>query len=219
MTDFAAARRHMVDGQLRTADVTDLRLLGAMDAIARESFVPPAAAPIAYLDQDVPVGEGRRLLKPMVLAKLIQGANIEPSDSVLDVGCATGYGAAVLARMAGTVVALEQDASLSKTAAVALSGISTCDAGKRTAERRLAAGGALQCHRDRGRNRSRAARALRSAQGRRPPGLRARRRSRCQGHGLYPQWRRCRRKAAVQCQCTGAAGIRAEASLRFLILH
>ena len=124
MTDFAAARRHMVDGQLRTADVTDLRLLGAMDEVARENFVPPAAAPIAYLDQDVPVGEGRRLLKPMVLAKLIQAANIEPSDGVLDVGCATGYGAAVLARMAGTVVALEQDASLSKTAAVALSGIS-----------------------------------------------------------------------------------------------
>jgi protein-L-isoaspartate(D-aspartate) O-methyltransferase len=123
MTDFAAARRHMVDGQLRTADVTDLRLLGAMDRIAREKFVPPASMPIAYLDHELSVGEGRRLLTPMALAKLIQAANIEARDSVLDVGCATGYGAAVLAHIAGSVVALEQDADLAKTAAAALSGI------------------------------------------------------------------------------------------------
>ena len=101
MTDFAAARRHMVDGQIRTADVTDLRIIAAMLEVPRERFVPPASASLAYLDLDVPVGATRRLLKPMVLAKLIQAAEIGATDRVLDVGCATGYAAAVLARIAG----------------------------------------------------------------------------------------------------------------------
>lgn len=117
MTDFAAARRHMVDGQVRTADVTDLRIIGAMQEIPRERFVPPAEAGIAYLDLDVPAGDGgRRLLKPMVLAKLIHAADIGETDRVLDVGCTTGYGAAVLARMAAEVVALEEDAKLADAA-------------------------------------------------------------------------------------------------------
>jgi len=121
MTDFAAARRHMVDGQVRTADVTDLRILSAMSEIAREQFVPPESAALAYLDQDLPVGEGsRRLLKPMVFAKLIHAADIAGSDRVLDVGCVTGYGVAVLARIANQVVALEQDASLAKAARAGL---------------------------------------------------------------------------------------------------
>jgi protein-L-isoaspartate(D-aspartate) O-methyltransferase len=124
MTDFATARQHMVDGQVRTADVTDLRILSAMLEIPRERFVPPASAKLAYLDLDLPVGEGesRRLLKPMVLAKLIHAADISPGDRILDVGCATGYGAAVLARIAGQVVALEQDANLAQAARTALSG-------------------------------------------------------------------------------------------------
>jgi protein-L-isoaspartate(D-aspartate) O-methyltransferase len=124
MTDFAAARRHMVDGQVRTADVTDLRIQAAMLEIPRENFVPPALAPLAYLDLDLPVGEGgsRRLLKPMVLAKLIHAADVARSDGVLDVGCATGYGAAVLARIASQVVALEVDAGLAQAARSALAG-------------------------------------------------------------------------------------------------
>jgi len=121
MADFAAARRHMVDGQVRTADVTDLRILSAMSEIPREQFVPPGSAALAYLDQDLPVGEGgRRLLKPMVFAKLIHAADIAGTDRVLDVGCVTGYGAAVLARIAGQVIALEQDASLGQSARAAL---------------------------------------------------------------------------------------------------
>jgi protein-L-isoaspartate(D-aspartate) O-methyltransferase len=126
MTDFSAERRHMVDGQVRTADVTDLRVISAMLEVPRELFVPPAAAALAYLDLDVAVGEGgsRRLLKPMVLAKLIHAADISGADRVLDVGCATGYAAAVLAHIAGQVVALEQDASLAKTARDELSSLS-----------------------------------------------------------------------------------------------
>src|SRR5262249_4334032 len=76
MTDFAAARRNMVDGQVRTADVTDLRIQFAMLEIPREKFVPPASAALAYLDLDLAVGESRRLLKPMVLAKLIHAADV-----------------------------------------------------------------------------------------------------------------------------------------------
>jgi protein-L-isoaspartate(D-aspartate) O-methyltransferase len=116
MFDTAAARRMMVDGQVRTADVTDPDLIAAMLAVPRELFVPPALAGQAYSDSDLPVGEGRALLKPMVLAKLIQAALIGRGDHVLDVGCATGYSAAVLSRIAGSVVALEEDAALARRA-------------------------------------------------------------------------------------------------------
>lgn len=122
MTDFSTARRHMVDGQVRPADITDMRVISAMMEVPRERFVPPAAASLAYLDQDLAVGGGRCLLKPMVLAKLIHAADIAGTDRVLDVGCATGYAAAVLASIAGQVVALEEDAGLAKTAATALAG-------------------------------------------------------------------------------------------------
>jgi protein-L-isoaspartate(D-aspartate) O-methyltransferase len=122
MIDFAAARRIMVDSQVRTSDVTDLRLITAMQAVPRERFVPAEQAGLAYLDFDVPVAvaeagkPGRRLLKPMVLAKLLQAAEIAEGDRVLDVGCATGYSSAVLARLAHSVVALEQDPGLAAQA-------------------------------------------------------------------------------------------------------
>lgn len=119
MTDFAAARRYMVDGQVRTQDVTDLRIIGAMLDVPRERFVPAAKAGLAYLDLDVPLGEGakaRRLLKPMVLAKLIQAAAPGSGDRVLDVACGTGYSSAILSQLAGTVVALEEDAALARQA-------------------------------------------------------------------------------------------------------
>jgi protein-L-isoaspartate(D-aspartate) O-methyltransferase len=126
MTDFAAARRNMVDGQVRTADVTDLRVISAMLEVPREQFVAPAMAGLAYLDLDVPVGAGassRRLIKPMVLARLIQAADLSATDRVLDVGCVTGYAAALLARIAGEVLALEQDAALAEVARAALSAL------------------------------------------------------------------------------------------------
>ncbi len=120
MTDFAAARRNMVDGQVRTADVTDLHIIAAMVDVPREVFLPAAQSGLAYLDLDVPLGGRRCLMKPMVLAKLIQAADLDPTDRVLDVGCVTGYAAAVLARIAGQVVALEQDTTLAQAARSAL---------------------------------------------------------------------------------------------------
>jgi len=122
MIDFAAARRHMVDGQVRTADVTDLRILSAMLEIPRERFLPAESAGLAYLDLEFPVARNRRLLTPMVLARLIHVADIGSTDRVLDVGCATGYGAAVLSRVAGQVTALEEDAGLAGAARTALAG-------------------------------------------------------------------------------------------------
>jgi protein-L-isoaspartate(D-aspartate) O-methyltransferase len=121
MTDFAAARRSMVDGQVRTSNVTDLRIVAAMLELPREQFVPQAQAALAYLDRDIPLrvpgaSPGRCLLKPMVLAKMVQAAGVRATDHVLDVGCTTGYAAALLARLAGSIVGLEEDAALAAAA-------------------------------------------------------------------------------------------------------
>jgi protein-L-isoaspartate(D-aspartate) O-methyltransferase len=120
MFDTAAARRMMVDGQVRTADVTNLDLIGAMLDVPRELFVPKALADRAYLDSDIMLGPGRALLKPMVLAKLIQAGQVGPNDHVLDAACGTGYSSAILARLAGSVVALEEDPALASAAKQAL---------------------------------------------------------------------------------------------------
>jgi protein-L-isoaspartate(D-aspartate) O-methyltransferase len=117
----------MVDGQVRPSDITDPRLIAAMQDIPREDFLPAGKAKLAYLDQDLPVGgagEGnavRSLLKPMVLAKLIQALDIQENDHVLDLGCLTGYSSAILGRLARSVVALEEDTVLVSEARAALS--------------------------------------------------------------------------------------------------
>jgi protein-L-isoaspartate(D-aspartate) O-methyltransferase len=117
MVDYAQARRTMVERQVRTADVTDLRIQAAMLEVPREAYVPPARRLLAYLDDAVRVSDsGRALLQPMVFAKLIHAATIRETDQLLDVGCATGYSAAVLARLAGNVVALEEDITLARAA-------------------------------------------------------------------------------------------------------
>jgi protein-L-isoaspartate(D-aspartate) O-methyltransferase len=123
MFDATTARRLMVDGQIRTADVTDAALLDAMLTVPREQFLPPTLAPLAYVDADIPVGKGRALLRPMVLAKLIQAAPLSAGGRILDVGCATGYSAAILARLAASVVALEEDGDLAAAAKTALGAV------------------------------------------------------------------------------------------------
>jgi protein-L-isoaspartate(D-aspartate) O-methyltransferase len=136
MIDFAAARRMMVDGQVRTSDVTDPRLIAAMLEIPRERFFPAATASLAYLDMDVPLGEGkprRCLLNPRLFAKLIQAAEVKDTDAVLDVGCGTGYGAVVLARLAGSVVAVEEDAILARRAEESLAALGIANASVVTA--------------------------------------------------------------------------------------
>jgi protein-L-isoaspartate(D-aspartate) O-methyltransferase len=122
MTDFATARSRMVDSQVRPSDVTDLRVLWALQTVERERFVPEKARDLAYADYDMPVSRGRCLLKPRVFAKLAQQANIKSTDRVLDVGCAMGYSAAVLAELAAEVIALEQEPELSAAAAKSLAG-------------------------------------------------------------------------------------------------
>jgi protein-L-isoaspartate(D-aspartate) O-methyltransferase len=123
MVDFAQARRTMVDCQVRTSDVTDLRVIAALLDVPRERFVPAASRAITYLDRDVPVNESgasRVLIKPMVFGRLLQAAAVAETDRVLDVGCATGYSSAVLGKLAASVVALEEDAALAGRAADAL---------------------------------------------------------------------------------------------------
>ena len=120
MFDAATARRHMVDGQIHTADVTNPNLIAAMQAVPREEFVAPGMADQAYRDGEVSLGHGRALLRPIVLGKLLQSANLTPADQVLVIGCGTGYSAAVLAHMGATVVALEEDLDLARRAQSAL---------------------------------------------------------------------------------------------------
>ena len=127
MSDFSIARQNMVDCQVRPSDVTDIRIIDAMLAIPRETFVPKAQRSLAYLDLDIDVSEGgpakRFLLRPAVTAKMIQAANISETDEVLVVGCATGYLAAVAAHLAKRVTATECDPSLAATAKASLAAL------------------------------------------------------------------------------------------------
>ena len=122
--EFAALRRHMIDSQLRTCDVTDQALLAAFADTPRERFVPPALASLAYLDRDVPAlgAAGRLLLAPMVLAKLIQAANVRLGDRALDVAGGSGYSAALLAALGAHVLAFEVDKGALAAAKDLLSG-------------------------------------------------------------------------------------------------
>lgn len=99
----------MISGQIKPNKVNDPRILEAFEAIPREVFVPKGLKEVAYVDGELEVAPGRFILEPMVLARLIGAAKIEAEDMVLDIGCATGYSAAILSRLAHVVVAIEQD--------------------------------------------------------------------------------------------------------------
>ena len=125
MQGFSTARQHMVDGQVRPSDVTDSRIIDAMLAVPREAFVPPSQRALAYLDLDLDVSEAasarRFLIKPVVTAKLLQAAAIGASDKVLVAGSASGYTAALVARLAGQVTATESDPAQAAKAMTVLS--------------------------------------------------------------------------------------------------
>jgi protein-L-isoaspartate(D-aspartate) O-methyltransferase len=118
LSQSALHRRTMVDCQIRTFDVTDQQLLARMLEVPREHFLPGELSQLAYSDIGLqlkrarPGGEPRTLLPPLVLARLIQGAGVVSTDTVLDVGAATGYSSALFAGLAGRVVALESERSL-----------------------------------------------------------------------------------------------------------
>ena len=116
MPDFARARLNMVESQIRTNKVTDPAVLAAFSEVPREAFVDPALRGVAYIDEDLPLKPGRFLIEPMVVARMIQALDVQPTDLVLDVGCATGYSTAVLARLAKRVVAVECDKNLAAQA-------------------------------------------------------------------------------------------------------
>jgi protein-L-isoaspartate(D-aspartate) O-methyltransferase len=127
MSGFSTARQNMVDCQVRPSDVTDVPIIDAMLDVPREAFVPQNQRALAYLDLDLDVSDGasvkRFLIKPAVLARMLQAAEIKATDTVLVVGSATGYAAAVVAKIAGQVTATESDSSLAAKAGTALAGL------------------------------------------------------------------------------------------------
>jgi len=124
--DYAQARAKMVDCQIRTMDVTQHAVLAAFSEVPREAFVPAKFVQLAYIDDDLLVKEGkdgapdRFMMEAGQHARLVQLAEITPNDVVLEIGCATGYGAAILSRLAGSVVALESDPELAEEASAKL---------------------------------------------------------------------------------------------------
>lgn len=143
--DFQELRVRMVDGQVRTTDVTDAAIIAAMLEVPREAFVPAGRRPLAYIDEDIALvagRPGRSLMRASPFAKLLQLADVRPGDLVLDVGCGSGYSSAVLARIAGFVVALESDPALAAGAAASLSALGVENVS--VVEGALAAGHAAQ---------------------------------------------------------------------------
>jgi len=120
MGEFAIARHKMVESQVRPNGVTNGALLAAMLDLPRERFIPAERSAMAYVDEDIPLGHGRYVMEPMVLARLLQVAEVRAEDVALDVGCATGYASALLARLCTTVVALDSDHRLATRATAVL---------------------------------------------------------------------------------------------------
>lgn len=116
MVDLNKARQNMVDCQLRTNKITDPAVIDAFETVPREAFIDDSHKSIAYSDENLAIGAGRCLMEPMVLARMVQELAISSTDIVLDIGCGTGYSAAILSRLSATVVALESDEPLATRA-------------------------------------------------------------------------------------------------------
>ena len=125
MVDFATQRKNMVESQIRPSDITDRRIIRAMLDLPREAFCPPAMRATAYRDEMLAVNDAkgpraRFAAAPRTLAKMIQALELGDNDTVLEIGSGTGYGAAVLSRLAAKVIAVEPDAALAAAARTAL---------------------------------------------------------------------------------------------------
>ena len=120
--NFEHMRRAMVSNTLRTTGVNDPRVLAAIGAVPRERFVPPERVAMAYADTLVPLVEGRELNSPLALGRMLSEVSPQEGERALVVGAATGYAAAVLARLVGSVVATEEDPELIEFARHALAG-------------------------------------------------------------------------------------------------
>lgn len=120
MADYTSQRTMMVDTQIRPSDVTKFPIIDAMLTVPREQFVPAALRQTAYMDGLIEFGGGRAMLEPRVLAKLLDALDIQPDELVLDLGCGLGYSAAVIARLAQAVVAVEEDEAIAAEAESAL---------------------------------------------------------------------------------------------------
>lgn len=119
MTDFAQRRLVMVDTQVRPSDVTKFPIIEAMLHIPREDFVPAAQREAAYLGENLPLGQGRVLLEPRTLAKMLDVLAIGRDEMVLLIGSGLGYSAAIVAHMAEAVVAVEEDETMAAEAQAA----------------------------------------------------------------------------------------------------
>ena len=116
MTDFSARRVMMVDTQVRPSDVTKFPIIDAMLTVPREAFVPRDRREAAYMGENLSLGQGRVMLEPRTLAKLLDALDLQPTELVLDLGCGLGYSSAVLARLADAVVAVEEDEAMAAEA-------------------------------------------------------------------------------------------------------
>ena len=112
MSQHDTRRRYMVESQLRTNKVSNTRVLEAFEALPREAFVDASLESLAYIDEDLDLGNGRFMLEPMVFARMVQALELKETDSVLDIGAASGYSTAILSRLAQSVVGIESDADL-----------------------------------------------------------------------------------------------------------
>ena len=121
MSEFASRRMMMVDTQVRPSDVTKFPIIDAMLQVPREVYVPRDKQEAAYIGENVEIAPGRVVLEPRTLAKMLDALDIQPDEMVLDLGCGLGYSAAVIARLADTVVAVEEDAALAAEAQRVLS--------------------------------------------------------------------------------------------------
>ena len=125
---FDEMRQAMIDCQLRTTGVSDPRVVEAFAAVPRERFVPAERAMVAYLDEDLAIAPGRYLMEPMAFGQLLMGARFRADERVLIVGAGTGYAAAAIARLAGEVVAVEQDPELAAKARANLDDLGVANA-------------------------------------------------------------------------------------------